>query len=223
MIVKTALSRQVITVRPEANLVKARALMAAYCIRHLPVVDADDRLVGIITDRDIRSATPCGLDRGDPAGGQDVNGAEMLVGEVMSSPPHTISADYTLQDVMIRFQETKVGAFPVVDPEQRVVGIISERDLLQAFIQVMGVHQPGVFVGIELGNTPEDIGKLVRAVAGAGISVGSLLTRRDPERGRCTVFAYLHTQNISRVKRLLKAMAFTWVNPMEWLLEQLDT
>jgi acetoin utilization protein AcuB len=58
MFVSRSMVSQVITIDKEASIFDAQEKMAANGIRHLPVVDADNRLVGIVTDRDIRSVMP---------------------------------------------------------------------------------------------------------------------------------------------------------------------
>ncbi len=58
MFVSRSMTRKVITVAPEQSVFEAQELMAHHSIRHLPVIDANQKLIGIVTDRDIRSAVP---------------------------------------------------------------------------------------------------------------------------------------------------------------------
>lgn len=111
-------------------LADAAAQMTFLRVRHLPVVDAGGRVVGILSDRDIRSATGGGL----LEGGWDerrayVRGIE--VGSVMTRSVRTARPEQPLSDVIEALVEGGFGAMPVVDAEDRLVGIVSYVDVLR--------------------------------------------------------------------------------------------
>lgn len=119
-----------ITVAPETSVVDARHLMATRRIRHLLVTDGD-RLVGIVTDRDIRLNLP------SPATSLsvwEVNYllARLVVKEVMSRSVVTIGPDRDAAEAARIMVEHKIGALPVMDGGQ-IVGIVTETDFLRAF------------------------------------------------------------------------------------------
>jgi len=138
MFIDKSMTRRVITIGPEADIFEAQRKMSEHDIRHLPVVDDSGKLVGIITDRDLRSAMPLEFfkHQGDC---QEVRDKiqDMRVREIMTPEPSTVTPHYTIQDALLLIQQLKVGALPVVDDQGRLTGIVSVRDLLQAFINVL--------------------------------------------------------------------------------------
>lgn len=212
--------RKVITIRPTESILKARALMTMHGIRHLPVVDETRHLLGIVSDRDLRSAIPYRLMQLEDAELQKQKPARMLVREIMTPDPHTISTTDTLQDALLMFQRTDVGAFPVVDGDRKVVGIVSYRDVLNLFIDFLGGAQPGSFLAVRMTDTTGTIRQLVDAISRAGISMASFLAvpPRDAKDG--AVIAYLLTKDTGRVRRIVEQMGLTVMQPLQWFLGQ---
>jgi acetoin utilization protein AcuB len=118
-------------------------------------------------------------------------------------------------------QKTKVGAFPVVDDEKKLKGIISIRDLVRAFINVLGIGEPGTLLCIIAEEKVGQLKKIVDAVTEENISFGSVLVARTWDEGKRAVFPYLLTQNTGPVKRKLEHLGFQLLDPMEWYLDQL--
>ena len=139
----------------------------------------------------------------------------------MTINPITLSPASTIQDALLMIQESKVGALPVVDEERKLKGIISVRDLLRAFINVLGIGEPGTLLGILLEEKVGQLKKIVDAITEENISFGSVLVARYWDENKRAVFAYLLTQNIAHVKEKLTNMGFTLLDPMDWYLDQL--
>ncbi|MBT8339620.1 MAG: CBS domain-containing protein [Desulfatitalea sp.] len=221
MFVSQSMTRKVITVAKDTPILEARALMRQHHIRHLPVVAADDHLVGIITDRDIRSVLPYKLAGGESDGQTEPDIARMTVSEVMTTTPVTISPTHTLPDALLLIQRSRVGAFPVVDEHGKLKGIISVRDLLRAFINVLGIGEPGTLLCILVENKVGQLKRIVDLITEEGISLGSVLVARYWEKDKRAVFPYLLTNNVINVKKRLREMGYTLLDPMEWYLDQL--
>ena len=223
MFVSTSMTSEVITITGDASVYEAQEKMAKHTIRHLPVIDADHTLVGVVTDRDIRSALPYSLSK-DSDGGTGREKAEALkVEDIMTRDPMTISPVDTIQDALLLIQEKRVGAFPVVDENRKLKGIISVRDLLRAFTNVLGLGEPGTLLCILVTEELGQMKKIVDAITEENISFGSILVARYWEADKRAVFPYLLTQNVSRVKKKLKDMGYHLLDPMDWYLDQLPT
>jgi acetoin utilization protein AcuB len=221
MFVSRSMTRKLITIVPEASVFDAQEKMAQNRIRHLPVVDPDDRLIGILTDRDIRSALPYSLMK-DPSGRAEAEKIrDLKVRDIMTADPKTIGPHHTIQDALLLIQELKVGALPVVDSEGLLKGIISVRDLLRTFINVLGFGEPGTLLCILVEEKVGQLKRIVDAITEEGISFGSILVARYFEEDNRAVFPYLLTQNVARIKRKLNDMGFVLLDPMDWYLEQL--
>ncbi len=220
MFIDQSMTRDVITVGPEMSIIAAREIMVKNGIRHLPVVAEDDILVGIVTDRDIRTAMPSTV----LSEAENAAAAERLAGirvkDVMTARPVTVSPTQTLEDALLMMEMHKVGAFPVVDQQGRIRGIISVRDLMRAFVNVLGLRTPGVLVGIVVEDKLGQMKKIVDAISELGVSFGSILVARVWEEGKRAVFPYLLTTNIARVRKHLRDKGFTLLDPMEWYLDQ---
>ena len=121
-----------LSVSPNTPVNEARALMQRHRIRHLPVLE-DGRLVGIVSDRDIRLVLP------SPATSLSVHEigyllTRLTVGEIMTYFPVTIGADRLMAEAVKRMLAYKVEALPVVEHD-KLIGIVTRTNLLQAFLQ----------------------------------------------------------------------------------------
>jgi acetoin utilization protein AcuB len=215
------MTRKVITVTPDDGIFKAQELMAANKIRHLPVIESENRLIGVVTDRDIRSALPYKFFKESPSEEEKKNFAELKIKDIMTQNPITISPTYTLQDALLMIQDARVGALPVVDENGILSGIISVRDLLRAFINVLGIGEPGTLLCILAEEKVGQLKQIVDAITEENISFGSVLVARYWEKDKRAVFPYLLTQNVAHVKEKLINMGFSVLDPMEWYLDQL--
>lgn len=221
MFISKSMTSKVITTRAQTTLLEARKLLKAHKIRHLPVVDDDKRLVGIITDRDIRSALPAAFFRDDCEAPEDADYRDLTVGDTMTRNPMSISPQDTIEDALLQIQNMRVGAFPVVDDNGRIEGIISVRDLLRAFISVLGIEEPGTLLGILVEEKVGQLKRIVDAITEENISFGSILVSRHWDNNMRAVFAYLLTNSVSRVKRKLVDLGFELIDPMEWAMDRL--
>ena len=132
MRVKELISGPPISVPPDTPVLEARRIMQARAIRHLLVVE-HGRLVGIITDRDIRLNMP------SPAttlSVWEVNYllARLTVGEVMTKSVIVVEPDRDAHEAAALLVSEKIGALPVMDGT-RLLGIVTETDFLRAFVQ----------------------------------------------------------------------------------------
>jgi len=221
MFVNQSMTHEIITIRPDADVRDAHQKMAANRIRHLPVVDAHDRLLGIISDRDIRSALPPDYFRGPDPQPAPEKSAALQVRQVMTADPVTITPADTIQDALLLLQKMKVGALPVVDDGGKVKGIISVRDLMRAFINVLGIGEPGTLLCILVEEKIGQMKKIVDAITEEGVSFGSILVARYFDTDKRAVFPYLLTQDVRRVRRKLEKLGFTLLDPLAWYLDQL--
>ena len=121
MMVQQVMTREVLTIGPETPCDKARRLMDEHRIRHLPVV-AGGRLVGMVSDRDIRSAA--------------VQPSAAIVGRIMTPNPVTVSSETRVEDAAQLMLDARIGSLPVAAGDA-LVGIVTYTDLLRAFVRVI--------------------------------------------------------------------------------------
>ncbi|MBW1990461.1 MAG: CBS domain-containing protein [Deltaproteobacteria bacterium] len=221
MFVSRSMSENVITISPRSTLAEAESLMAKHRIRHLPVVGEDGRLTGIITDRDLRSAMPSSLCEPEEVSQALEKCRNTAVERVMTKNVVTLSVSHTVQDALLLIQSHKVGALPVVDEDNRLLGIVSVRDLLASFISVMGIGDPGALLCILAEHKMGEIKKIVDILTEENVFIGSILVSRHWEGDKRAVFPYVHTINVAGVKKRLSAAGFTLVDPTTWYMENL--
>ncbi len=221
MFVSRSMTKKVITIYKDADLFEAKEKMAQNKIRHLPVVDEENQLIGIVTDRDIRSALPSIVLQDSTTRAERERVSELKIRDIMTTDLVTLSPTYTIQDTLLLIQKTRVGAFPVVDDQGKLKGIISIRDLMRAFINVLGIGEPGTLLCILVEEKVGELKKIVGAITEENISFGSILVARYWDKGKRAVFPYLLTQNIGPVKRKLEKMGFQLLDPMKWYIDQL--
>lgn len=138
MRVKYWMARRVVTVSPDERLKRAWTLLLEHGVRHLPVLE-ENRLVGIVTDRDIRQALPS---RATALRVHEL--LNLLDGvtlrEIMTKDVVTVSPDQTIPEAARRLVEHRIGALPVVE-DDRLVGILTETDVLQAYLSLGEVSE----------------------------------------------------------------------------------
>ncbi len=220
MFVSRSMAIKVSTVDKATGLLEAQSLMQRLKVRHLPVVDGHNRLVGMITDRDIRSALPYELAKGGGDARERDKFAHLKVGDAMSTDLLTVSPSHTLQDALLLLEKKKVGALPVVDDDNKIVGILSVRDLMRAFINVLGIGQPGTLLCILVEEKIGQLKKIVDIITEENISFGSVLVARYWEKDKRAVFPYLLSNNVVRVKKRLQEAGFTLLDPMDWYMDR---
>ena len=137
MRVERRMKRDVVTVKPTDSFLHAMDLIRGRGIRHLPVLEGR-QVVGIVTDRDIRKASA------SPATLLSVHELhylldKMTVAEIMSKPVISIAPEETVEEAARLLLAHRIGGLPVVR-DGGLVGIITETDILEAFLAVMGTH-----------------------------------------------------------------------------------
>lgn len=132
------MTRDPITVATDATMKEALMLMRQHQIRHLPVVHGGS-LIGILSDRDVRRASPSlltGIDRDNYD--QVLN--ETLVNRIMTREPFTVASQTSLIEAVRVLVEKRIGSIPVVDGTD-LVGIFTERDALRVLLGLIAAPQ----------------------------------------------------------------------------------
>ena len=134
ILIREVMTRDPVTARPYQPVLEAVALMTEHGFKHVPITDDDGRLVGIISDRDVRTAI------GDPAEalGRDLTEIEeMPISTVMTRPAESVREEAPLVEVAHQLAHESIGALPVLDEEERVVGIVSYVDVVRKLLDLV--------------------------------------------------------------------------------------
>ncbi len=131
MTVDTIMSRDVVTVPPDAALIEIRSLLHERGFRHLLVVETDDTLCGVISDRDVLRALSPFLDTFSEEH-RDVKTLSQPASEVMRTEPITVGPNTTIEEAARTLLDNSISSLPVVE-EDALVGIVTTKDLLQHY------------------------------------------------------------------------------------------
>jgi acetoin utilization protein AcuB len=187
MLVKERMTRNPIFIRPDTPVTEAQALMKREKIHHLPVLDKDEKLVGIVTEKDLLYASPSVATTLSVFEMTSLL-AKLKVEKVMSRDVIAIAEDMPLEEAARIMADRGIGGLPIVRGKA-MVGIITESDLFRIFIELFGARQKGIRVTVTMPNEKGELAKLTGAICGAGgniIALGTYLGE-DPSTGRCTV------------------------------------
>lgn len=133
--VKEWMSGDPVSIEPGASALEALDLLVDRGIRHLPVVDAERRVVGVLSVDDLRAALPFSVTpRRAPDPRERALAREWTVGDVMVHAPLTIREGDPLARAAERMADQRIGCLPVVDADGRLAGLLSETDLLHALV-----------------------------------------------------------------------------------------
>jgi acetoin utilization protein AcuB len=193
MLVSNRMTKDPVTVSPDDLLIQARLKLQKGNFRQLPVV-ADGQLVGIITDRDMREHAGY-LDR-------------TAVKAVMSRKPLSVTPATTLEAAAQLLLKHKIGGLPVVE-NVRVVGIITRSDVLQAFLDVMGVSEAiSTRIDFVLQGEGGGLAEASRIVSQEGGEVLSVGTYRGKWGEAPVCYLRLRSGDTDAIARVLKESGF---------------
>ena len=156
MLIREIMHPNPITITPETPLFEAYKIMQEKNIRHFPILLDNGKLIGIVTDRDLRLATSKLAER--PFNPND------KVKEIMSSPVQITSPSEPIEIATQTMRELKISCLPVIE-NQELVGIITGADLLDAMLKLTGVHRPSGRLDVELSDRSGELARLTNIIA----------------------------------------------------------
>jgi acetoin utilization protein AcuB len=174
----------------------------------------DGRLVGIVSDRDLRSATPA---LGDPARAEALG--RILISEVMASEVTTALPDDPIEEAANAMREKRIGCLPVVE-DDNLVGIISSSDVMEALVYLMGAHEPGNRLEVVMPDRPGTLAGVAGIFGELGINIVSAVLgpRRELSEsaglGRVAVFR-VDTMDLREAVEILERAGYDVLWPPE--------
>ena len=174
MLIKDWMTKDPVTISEDTSMIKAIHIMKERRFRRLPVVTLG-RLVGMVTDRDLKEAAP------SKATTLDVHElyyllAELQVKEIMSHNPSASPRHDTVEHAAQIMLDHTISGLPVVDAQGKVVGIITQSDVFRTFMHITGVLQGGVQFALRLEDRPGLIKEVVDLLRSRGARFVSLMS-----------------------------------------------
>jgi acetoin utilization protein AcuB len=202
MLVTYWMSRDPIVIGAEDSMQRATDLMKTHRIGLLPVMKKN-KLVGVITDRDLKRASA------SDATTLEIHEllyllSRIKVADIMSKPAITVQVHQTIEETAEILMQKKISGAPVVDSEGRLQGVITKHDLFRALISLTGVQGRGLHIALMLEDRPGsimEIANLIREVGGRTVSILTS-SHRCPE-GHRRVYFRIYRMERDKVDRLL--------------------
>ncbi len=188
------------------SMKKAMDLLKEHEIRHLPVLKDGEKLVGILSERDIKQASP------SPATALEIREIYYLldkvkVKQIMTRRPYTVSSSAPIEEAALIIREKKIGCLPVVD-DGKLVGILTETDIIDAFIEGMGVNGPGYRLELVLQHKPGKLLELLKLLKDFDANVVSVATAAHEDPGKIINILRIEARNYKVVKAAIKKSGF---------------
>jgi len=184
MLVRERMAAPAVTVTSETPFQDALKLMRDKKFRRLPVVDTTNRVVGIVSERDMLHASP------SPATSLSVWEIHYLlwklkVSDIMTHNVISIHQDMPIEDAASLMVSYKIGGLPVVDDEGSIVGVITETDIFKAFVEILGGGEHGLRLTIQVPTGSGTLAQLAAKITELGgliLSVGTMNRESDDLR-----------------------------------------
>ena len=181
MLVKDRMTHNPMAITPDTSFPDAFRILREKKIRHLPVVDEKNKLIGIVTQTDLLHASPSSATTLTVF---EINYllANLHVKEVMSSPPVTVSDDDPLEEAARVMVEKKIGCLPVMH-NGNLVGMITETDMFETFVEILGGGEASLRVTLRVPDVWGELARLAGVIAEAGANICSVASFQgeDPE------------------------------------------
>lgn len=200
MLVKEYMSTNVIFVDEDTSIIKAVELMKENDIHRFPVL-CNDAIVGIVTDRDLRSAAPSqvvSFDDNERKLMPDLHNflAQIEVKMIMSRDVITIDPERSIMAAAALMLKHRISGMPVLDSTGKIVGIITESDIFKALVDLSGIYHGETLFGFELENRPGSIKEVADTIRKHGGMIVSILTAYSAG-GPQSRHVYIRTSNLS--------------------------
>ncbi|MBP2673927.1 MAG: hypothetical protein H6Q84_767 [Deltaproteobacteria bacterium] len=218
MFVARRMQKHPVTMSPATSLFEAQERMREHRILQIPVTSEDGTLVGILSDRDIRGTVlPVGMIPGFTAEEAEKFLKNTPVERVMTRKVITATLSDTLEDAIGLMYNFKINSLPVVDDGNKVVGIISRTDVLETFIEVIGMGKISSRLDVVVPDKPGSLAQLVGIISSFQVNITSILTTGHLETGMMTNFLRIATLNVGPIRKAIEEAGFEILDPAKFL------
>jgi acetoin utilization protein AcuB len=187
--VRDSMTREVVTLGPEASAAEAWGFCQELGIRHLPIIEGG-RLVGLVSDRDLRDTL-----------------GWVRLRDIMSTNLVTIHPLDTIEHAAREIYDRKIGCLPVV-AESELVGIITSSDMMRTLIELVGAHGIGSWVEVEVPNQPGMLANVTDVIRDRQVNIAGVFLAPAPRASNRLIVLRLETTNPTGVIRSLEEAGY---------------
>ena len=204
MDVNSYMSKDLVTIEAGTKILDALDLMKKHNIHRLPVVEGD-RMIGLVTEGIISRNTPSTMTS------LDMREVTYLLNrtsahDIMEKNVITIHKDALLEEAAVNMRKNAIGVLPVVEGDNKLVGIITEKDIMDAFVDVLGFYTPGVRLVIDV---PEDrkgvLEEITDFFAEAEISIQQIAVYR---KDHIQIVIQVDSDDVTGIQKNLEAQGY---------------
>ena len=219
LLVRDWMTENLVTLSPEASVAEALTLCRERRIRHIPILE-ERRLVGIVSDRDLRDASPA---FGEPERARTLQ--EIRVAEVMTREVITVDPQDSIENAAQQMYELKIESLPVVTEgavadggpmvgEEEVLGIVTSSDVMRALVTLAGLPEPGCRIEVRVPNKEGVLAEVAGKIRDLEVDIFDVLSAPDRRSGKRTLIFQLATADPSSVMHSLKTAGYevSWVS-----------
>ena len=186
MLVKDIMTTHVYTINQNQTLLELQGLMSEDDLRRVPVLNDAGQVVGIITDRDVKMASPSEastLSRYEAS----YLLSRIKVKDVMTHNVKTVYATADLADVAALMYQDHIASVPVMDEENNLCGIVTDTDVFRALVDIFGLNPAASRITIDASDRPGVLAEIAKLFADYGINIISCVTNMTKVQGEAEV------------------------------------
>lgn len=204
MFVKNKMTTNPFTISPDQTIPDAHEIMVKNSIRRLPVVK-NGKLVGVVSREDIKQASP------SPATSLSINEltyilAKTKINRVMTKSLITISPNALLEEAATLMRDNGVSFLPVID-NGKLVGIITESDIFDSFIELLGFREKGTRLTIETEDEPGILSDLASIFGKYGANITHIAVYRG-ENGKSAIVIGINSLNTAEIEKNIEEQGY---------------
>ncbi|HEY9063073.1 MAG TPA: CBS and ACT domain-containing protein [Pseudobacteroides sp.] len=200
MYVKNRMTSNPYTISPDATIAEALELMRHNGVKKLPVVKSGE-LVGIVTEREMLEVSPS---KATTLSVFEINYllGKTKVSQVMTKDVVTITSDALLEEAALLMRDNNISALPVLEGK-KLCGIITENDIFNAFMELMGFSDIGSRIAVEAQDSPGILADIAQVIKEYGVNITHIAVYRG-EAGSSDVVIRVNTQNTDEMIKTLE-------------------
>lgn len=163
------MQKNTVTIHAEETIGTALKLMLEKDVRYLPVVDDNGNLLGLVTDREVKDASPSIFHQNEHPEDFEKPVSTIMKNAIFTAHPLDIA-----EELSTIFYEHNISCIPVLE-DNKLVGLVTEREMLHAFIQLTGTHQPGSHLEVAVPNEAGQLAKVASVLKDFHLNISSVL------------------------------------------------
>ncbi|NLM73103.1 MAG: CBS domain-containing protein [Clostridiaceae bacterium] len=204
MFVKNKMTANPFTISPDQTIPEAHEIMTKHKVKRLPVMK-NGKLVGIVSKEDILQASPSKATTFS-IGEITYLLSKTKISQIMSKDIITISSDALLEEAATVMRDNEISFLPVVD-DDKLVGIITETNIFDAFIELLGFREPGTRLTVEAEDAPGIMSNITSIIGNYGANITHVAVYRGGH-GKSAIVIGINTLNTEEIEKSIEEKGF---------------